>query len=125
VAGNVAAEDERGSIEYAVAHLGVPLVLVLGHERCGAVTAALAPESERQHEAPEIQVLLRQITPALAGLPGGASEERVQRGVEANTRLSVRQLLDTPLLKEKVASKELQVKAGVYELATGTVRLLD
>jgi carbonic anhydrase len=125
VAGNVAAEDERGSIEYAVAHLGVPLVLVLGHESCGAVTAALSPESERQHEASEIQTLLTRIAPALEGLTAATPEERVHRGVEANARLSVRQLLDTPLLKDRIASKALQVKAGVYELATGKVRLLD
>jgi carbonic anhydrase len=125
VAGNVASEDERGSIEYAVAHLGVPLVLVLGHEGCGAVTAALSPESERQHEAPEIQTLLTRIAPALEGMTGATPEERVHRGVEANARLSVRQLLDTPLLKERIAGKTLQVEAGVYELATGRVRLLD
>ena len=123
VAGNVAGDDERGSIEYAVAHLGVPLVLVLGHEQCGAVTAALSPEAEQKKEAPEVQRLLAQIAPAMKDVPAG--ETRVLRGVEANARLSMHQLLDTPLIKDKVARHELLVKAAVYELATGKVRILD
>lgn len=125
VAGNVAADDERGSIEYAVAHLGVPLVLVMGHESCGAVTAALSTEAERKHEAPEIQILLDRITPSLKDLATGTPEARVHAGVEANARMSARDLVGTPLLKERIAKGELQVKAAVYELATGKVRLLD
>src|SRR5262249_17010632 len=58
VAGNVAGEDETGSVEYAVNHLQAPLVLVLGHEQCGAVTAALGSEAERKQEADDIQKLL-------------------------------------------------------------------
>jgi len=54
-----------------------------------------------------------------------AGETRVLRGVEANARLSMHQLLDTPLIKDKVARHELLVKAAVYELATGKVRILD
>jgi carbonic anhydrase len=125
VAGNVAGEDECGSIEYAVAHLGVPLVLVVGHEQCGAVTAALSPESERRREAAEVQALLTHIEPALKAIAPGTPEERVLRGVEANARLSVRQLIETPLLKERIARHQLQVKAAVYELGTGRVRLLE
>jgi carbonic anhydrase len=125
VAGNVAAEDERGSIEYAVAHLAVPLVLVVGHEQCGAVTAALSPEAERRHEAAEVQALLARIDPALKALASGTPAERVQRGVEANARMAVAQLIETPLLKERIARKELQVKAAAYELGTGRIRLLE
>jgi len=125
VAGNVAGEDERGSIEYAVAHLNVPLVLVVGHESCGAVTAALSPESERRREAAEVQALLAHIEPALKALATGTPEERVLRGVEANARLSAAQLADTPLLKEKIAHGQLAVKAAVYELGTGRIRPVD
>ena len=53
VAGNVVAPDDLGSIEYAVDHLNTPLVLVLGHEGCGTVTAALEPEAARNKEAKE------------------------------------------------------------------------
>jgi carbonic anhydrase len=125
VAGNVAAEDERGSVEYAVAHLGVPLVLVVGHEQCGAVTAALSSEAERRREAAEVQTLLSRIDPALKDLGPGTPDERLQRGVEANARLSMRQLVGTPLLKDRIAKDQLAVKAAVYELGTGRVRLLE
>ena len=125
VAGNVVAEDERGSIEYAVAHLGVPLVLVMGHEQCGAVSAAFMTEAERKNEPPEVLTLLDRITPALARIPAGAPEARIHAGVEANARRSMGQLLDTPLLRERVAAHRLMVKSAVYELGTSRVRILD
>ena len=65
VAGNLAAVDEAASIEYAVEHLRVPLVLVLGHEGCGAVTAALGSGEE---EAEELSRLLESMKPALRGI---------------------------------------------------------
>lgn len=123
VIGNIASEDEKGSIEYAVGHLGVPLALVLGHEGCGAVTAAFMTEEERKREPSEVQSMLAQILPALKD--AGTGEDRVLRGVESNTRMSTGQLLQTPTLKAKVASHELQIKAAVYELGTGKVRILD
>ena len=55
VAGNVLGADERGTIAYAVDHLHTPLILVLGHEGCGAVTAAMLPEEEKHKEAPFLQ----------------------------------------------------------------------
>jgi len=61
VAGNVAGGDERGSLQYAVAHLHVPLLVVLGHERCGAVSAALSPPSELAKEADGVQELVARI----------------------------------------------------------------
>ena len=125
VAGNVAGEDERGSVEYAVAHLNVPLVLVLGHEQCGAVTAALGPRSERRREAAEVQALLARIDPALKDVAGGAGVESVRRGVEANARRAAGELVKTPLLEERIAKGQLQVKAAVYDPWTGRIRLLE
>ncbi len=125
VAGNVAAADELGSIEYAANHLGVSFVLVLGHEQCGAVTAALGPESDRKHEASDIQTLLGRIEPALAGIPAGLEPaEMVHRGVEANVRQSVRVLRESPTLQDRVQKGEISVVGAVYELNTGRVRWL-
>jgi carbonic anhydrase len=91
VAGNVSGTDELGSIEYAVHHLHTPLIVVLGHESCGAVTSALLSAEAKSHEAAAIQDLLKQIQPALQGLDPSLSEaERVHQGVEANVRQSVR-----------------------------------
>jgi carbonic anhydrase len=126
VAGNVVDTDDLGSIEYAVEHLHTPLVLVLGHEGCGAVTAALEAEAARTKEAKEIQELLALILPALKGIdPKLSLSERVSRGVESNVRWSIQQLQNAPDLKEKIAAGHLRIVGGVYELETGRVRLLN
>jgi len=79
VAGNVIGEDEFGSIEYAVAHLHTPLLMVLGHESCGAVTAALMADEERSKEWDGIQKLLTHTDPALKDIdPGLPQEERIR-----------------------------------------------
>jgi carbonic anhydrase len=126
VAGNVVAPDDLGSIEYAVNHLHTPLVLVLGHEGCGAVTAALETEAARIKEAKEIQGLLALILPALKGIdPKLSLAERIHRGVESNVRWSMQQLQNAPALKEKISGGQLKIVGGVYELETGKVRLLN
>jgi len=122
VAGNVVAEDEAGSIEYSIAHLGTPLVLVLGHEGCGAVTAALKAHDE---EPEELQDLLELIAPAVAGIdPDLPQAERVHIGVEANVRQSVAQLRAIQQRLDEPEPHSLVVGA-VYELETGRIRLLD
>ena len=123
VAGNVAAEDEAGSIEYAVDHLDVRLVLVLGHERCGAVTAALGGS---EGEAEELVRLLEQVKPALHGIdPALPGEERVRLGVEANVRHSVGRLQEIIDREAGGAPAGLRIVGAVYELETGRVRLLE
>jgi carbonic anhydrase len=126
VAGNVAGGDERGSLQYAVAHLHVPLVVVLGHERCGAVSAALSPPSELAKEAGGVQELVARIVSNLKTLPASADEEeRVHKAVEANVRGSLQQLRDAAVLKEKIAGGEIRVVGAVYELDSGRVRWLS
>ena len=123
VAGNVVAEDEAGSIEYALAHLDVPLVVVLGHEGCGAVTAALGTFDE---EPSELITLLRRIRPAVQHIePTLPREERIHRGVEANVNQSMAQLR---AIQERVArpvEERALLVGAVYELETGKVRLLE
>lgn len=125
VAGNVVADDEAGSIEYAVDHLDVPLVLVLGHEGCGAVTAAL---SAGEDAAEELSRLLERLKPALAGVdPGLPTPERIHLGVEANVRHSVsrlRQIVEREGRSQQIPPG-LRIVGGVYELETGRVRLLE
>jgi carbonic anhydrase len=126
VAGNVAGGDERGSLQYAVAHLHVPLVVVLGHERCGAVTAALEPESERAKEADGIQELVARIEPNLKTVPPSGNEaERVRQAVEANVRGSLQQLKEAAVIKEKIASGEIRLVGAVYDLGSGRVHWLS
>jgi carbonic anhydrase len=87
VAGNVVHADETASIEYAIEHLDVKLVLVLGHEGCGAVTAALGMAKGEVHE---LEGLLDRIRPALIDIdPSLPAAEKVHMGVEANVRLGM------------------------------------
>jgi carbonic anhydrase len=128
VAGNVIGDDEIGSLEYGVEHLETQLIVVMGHEGCGAVTAALAAEEERRMELTGIQRLLKAIDPALVDLDTALSkEERLQRAVEANVRWSVEQIGRLPEL-EGVSEGEVRdvlVVGAVYEMATGKVRLIE
>ena len=120
VAGNVVADDEAGSIEYAVEHLGTPLILVLGHEKCGAVTAALGDHGS---EPKELARLLRRVEPAVADIdPSLPMETRIHLGVEANVRQSVEQL--RAIAKREVGTRSALIVGAVYELDTGRVRVL-
>ena len=125
VAGNIGGADDLGSIEYAVIHLNTPLVFVLGHENCGAVTAALGADADRAHEASGIQAMLAHVVPSLAGVSRALpATEQVHVGVEANVRRSVALLRETPEFKSRLASGSLDIVGGVYALDTGKVRLL-
>ena len=125
VAGNVIATDVVGTIEYAVEHLCTPLVLVMGHQGCGAVTAALQEMAKPSKEPPGLKALLRLIEP---GLPKDIlkvkAEERVNVGVEANVRWSLKQLASMPETKDLIAARRVTVAGAVYELTTGQVRFL-
>jgi len=126
VAGNVAAPGGIGSIEYAVVHVHTPLVLVLGHESCGAITAALLPEAERKKEPKGIQDLLDMIVPSLKDIdPKLSPPEQVSKGVEANVRATMLRLQNMPELKGEIDAGRLKIVGGVYELGTGKVRLLN
>ncbi len=129
VAGNVVDPDVAGSIEYAVDHLGTRLLLVLGHENCGAVTAAFHAFVAHDLQAPEpaeIMGLLRHIQPALQNLD---SRQRVRAqiaaGVEANVRESVQQLLQISDLKRAHDAGLLKIMGAIYSVRTGKVRVLQ
>lgn len=119
IAGNIATPEAIGSIEYAVALVGTPLLMVLGHERCGAVTAAVKNE-------PLPGVISTFVTPILPAVkrvkdqPGDA----VDNAVVANVRYQIEQLQRSPLLLERVQSGKLKIVGGRYDLDTGTVTML-
>ncbi len=123
VAGNVVADDEAGSLEYAVDHLAVPLVLVLGHEGCGAVTAAFG---NTQGEEEELARLLARLEPGLVGIDRTLPlEEKVRLGVEANVRRSVAELRAIAARDFDKVAPGLRIVGAIYELETGRVRVLD
>jgi carbonic anhydrase len=124
VAGNVISPEVMGSMQYAAVHLRTPLFVVLGHEGCGAVNAALAARHGAQEPA-RIALLLGNIAPGLRDLPNGlAADDEMRAAVEANVRWSMHQILETPEAKARVAEGVLKLVGGVYELVSGHVRFL-
>ena len=119
-AGEVLDAAGIGSIEYAVAHLGSPLLLVLGHEHCGAVAAAVADAKEPGH----IASIVKAIRPAVAKTKGQPGDP-LQNAVRANVQDIAARLRDTgPVLSEKVKAGRLKVMGATFSLGTGKVELV-
>lgn len=117
VAGNVASDDVIGSLEYGAEHLGIPLIVVLGHQKCGAVTAAVEGGEATGH----LPSLITLIQPAVAKTKG-ASGDPVANAVRANVQMVVDQLrASKPVLAELVATGKVKVVGGVYSLDSGRV----
>jgi carbonic anhydrase len=114
-AGNLVDDHTLGSIEYAVEHLGVRLVVVLGHERCGAVTAALAGESAPGH----VQSLVRDIQPAVHAVRD-KNGDVTHLAVAEHARLMAAKIRNEASLGE--LAKEVRIISGVYDLDTGKVQ---
>jgi carbonic anhydrase len=122
VAGNVIDDHSLGSVEYAVDHLGVRLMVVLGHQRCGAVKAAKETIAAKGKAPAHIQSLVTAIRPAVEATASGDLEATVK----ANVKDVVQALRSsTPVLKAKVDSGDVRVAGAYYSLDTGTVTFLD
>ena len=125
VAGNALSPEVAGSLQYAGSHLRTPLFVVLGHEGCGAIAAALATKHEGEQFRSRIQLLVAGILPGLPDLdPDLSPEERLSRAVEANVRRTVRQVLETPEGRERTAEGWMKIVGAVYDVETGRVRFL-
>jgi carbonic anhydrase len=118
VAGNVVTPETLGSLEYAVVVLKTKLIVVLGHERCGAVTAAVA-----QDKLPgAISSLVAAIAPAIVGLSGG---DLLEQAVVANIRYQVGLIKRrSPLLAERLERGELRLVGARYDLDMGRITIL-
>ena len=124
-AGNIMTTDVLGSIEYAIVHLDCKLVLIMGHESCGAVTAALLPKKERDQEPIEVQEVLTNIVEGLekTKLPENPTE-KLAAGVKANVHWSVKQLRELLVKRYQAQTKDVKVVSAVYDLHQGKVNLL-
>jgi len=122
VAGNVLNDVNTGSVEYAAEHFNVPLVIVLGHERCGAVTATV-----KGGEAPwHIGSIVEAILPAVAEAKKCCSEgDLVEAAAHINVERAVKALRDSnPILSHLVKKGKLTVIGAYYDLDSGKVELL-
>lgn len=127
VAGNYvdgAGPSVKGSVEYAVAELGVSLIMILGHSQCGAIKAAIQHLHDNDALPGAINDLVAAIKPAVTEsehLPGDALENairaNVRRGVERLNRLG-------PIVAPAVTSDKIKTVGGVYDLATGKVTMV-
>ena len=121
VAGNIANSSSIASIEYAVAHCGTKLIVVLGHQNCGAVTAAVAGGDNGLN----LNHLLRHITPAIEVLKAKATAT-VNEVVKKNAELTARVLVNkSSIISKAVESGEVQIVPAYYHLDSGKVDFIN
>ena len=122
VAGNVINDEGLGSIEYSVDHLGTRLILVLGHQSCGAVKTAKEAIAAKGKVPGHIESLVTAIKPAVEA----TAKDDLETTIKANVKHVVDALRSsTPILKAEVDSGKIQVIGGYYSLDTGAVTFLD
>jgi len=121
VAGNIVDDAILGSIEYAAEHLHAPLIVVLGHERCGAVDATVKGGNVPGH----IGSLVGAIKPAV-GRAKDQSGDPLDNAVRANVRMVVDQLKSSgPILEELVKQGKLKIVGARYDLDSGAVEVIQ
>ena len=126
VAGNVLGPSIFGTLQYAASHLHTQLFVVMGHEGCGAVKAALATKFEGAVHNSRIATLLKNIVPALKGIdPAQPADAMLRAGVTANVRHTIDVLRSTPEARVKAAASDMKLVGAVYELGSGRVRFLE
>jgi carbonic anhydrase len=131
VAGNIVAASQIGSVEFAAAQFGTPLVVVLGHTRCGAVQATL-DELQRptENQSRNLRSIVDRIRPAVEGLLqtelSRDAEALARQAVRANVRVSTNFLRHgSPILEELIEHGKLLVVGAEYALETGQVEFFD
>lgn len=124
VAGNFLNLDNLASFEYAVAVLGTPLLMVLGHEACGAVKSTIASIENRTTLPGHLPALVASLTPAVTAA-GGQAGNLLDRATAENVRLNAEKLRTaTPILDAATNEGRLKVVGGIYRLANGQVDLV-
>lgn len=120
IPGNIATLEVVGSLEYAVEVLDTRLILVLGHERCGAVSAAVKGEKLPGH----ISSLIKFVQPSLA-ISKSKSGDAIDNAVIANVNYQMEQIKkNSPLINRRLSAKMLKIVGSRYDLDTGEVRIL-
>lgn len=125
VAGNYMNVDILASLEYGVAVLGTPLIMVLGHTNCGAVKAVIQYEKDRKALPGHLQMLLDAVSPGVTEAIRQGPTDLLDHAIEANVWHNAQRLRQAhPVIAKAVEEKRVEVVGAVYELATGQVRLL-
>jgi len=125
VAGHIVDSATLGSIEYAIAHLKCQLLVVMGHEGCGAVKAAMLPEEKMAGEPEHVRHLLGLVRPALGGMPPIRDDKaRMREAVLHNVRLQVARVSDNATVQGAVDQQRMRVIGAYYEIGSGAVEFL-
>jgi carbonic anhydrase len=126
VAGNVLSPEVAGSMQYAGTHLKTPLFVVLGHDNCGAVKAALDMKFRNAVQPSRIELLVQNILPCLENIDEHADPPaQMASAVEANVRWSMRQIAESPEGRFRAAEGVYMLVGAVFEIATGRIRFLE
>jgi carbonic anhydrase len=119
VAGNVEDDNVLGSMEYAVEHSGSKLIVVMGHNHCGAVTGAV-----KDVKLGNLTQLLEQIKPAIKSDPN--KPETIDETANNNVRLTINDILKrSDIIREFVAEKKIAITGAFYDIETGVVTFLE
>jgi carbonic anhydrase len=125
IAGNFASDEMVASLEYAVQVLNTPLIMVLGHDSCGAVDATIKSVKDGTTLPGHLPSLVAAIKPAVDAV-SGQSGDMLANAIQRNVTLNVEKLKSAaPILQSFVADKKIRVVGGVYTLKTGRVALLS
>lgn len=122
-AGEVLDRAVLGSIEFGVAELKIPLLMVLGHKNCGAIKAAREILHRRAKAEADIEYLVKELAPAVK-IGDEEKENPVERAVYAQVCLVVERLRQTPILKTAVERGELKIVGACYNLDSGLVNVV-
>lgn len=124
IAGNFASEEMVASLEYAVQVLNTPLIMVLGHESCGAVDATIKSVKDNTTLPGHLPTLVAALTPAVKAVQG-TSGDLLTNAIRRNVSMTVDKLrMATPILKSFNDDKKIRVVGGIYQLKSGRVELL-
>ena len=121
VAGNIINEDILGSMEYACKVAGSKIVVVMGHSKCGAVTAAC-----KHVELGNITTLLDKIQPAVSAIDEEMSDAKVEKVAAMNVQLSIERIRqESSILSDMEKNGEIEIVGAMYDVASGAVSFYE
>lgn len=126
VAGNFVTSEILASLEYGTAVLQAPLIMVLGHTSCGAISAAVQAYTKNASFPGHIQTLTTKLAPAVRQAVNDKDEDLIAASTRINVQQNVRNLSESnPIISERVAQGKLKIVGGIYNLDTGRVSLVS
>ena len=124
VAGNIVTPEIIASLEYAAAVLGTNMILVMGHSRCGAVTAAIQASPQAANQGPPVPGQISALFPYIEPAVEQAGPD-LEATIRANALLQAARLRESPLLSAMIEDGKLKVAVGYFDIRSGAVTVLD